>query len=215
MIYICEPAILSILVSTIEAYPSKYLGKKKPKGTASEGEAIGLLFGQRFAKRGESRFNVEIAVPMQIVMKKDSESVSWNDRHFNRIRDTLTLFPNLDFLGTYHSHPFQEGESVQVKHAAASKDDVESAQQIWASWFEGMNENEEVRTGERLVELVVAINAQKHMISKEGKSEDYWLQGYCSTFRYIIAGYYSDDNGLTHCDRIVCPTARLNNTDFD
>ncbi|HPX60205.1 MAG TPA: hypothetical protein PLN25_00350 [Deltaproteobacteria bacterium] len=45
-----EKAFMGIMLAAVEAYPSKYCGSRRPKGSTPEGDVHGLLFGQQIQK---------------------------------------------------------------------------------------------------------------------------------------------------------------------
>lgn len=70
IVHVQEHAFQAMLISSIETFPSSYLppepGKSKPrKNKLHDGEAMGLLFGQRVVKGEHLVFNVSLAVTMQ------------------------------------------------------------------------------------------------------------------------------------------------------
>lgn len=45
-----DKAFMAVLLSAVEAFPSRYSGGRRPNGSSHEGEVHGLLFGQRIIK---------------------------------------------------------------------------------------------------------------------------------------------------------------------
>ena len=75
-VHIAETAFMSILVTAIESFPSKYVGKRQLSKSLPEGEVYGLLFGQRINKKDDVIYHVTIAIPMQMLLEKKVDQVS-------------------------------------------------------------------------------------------------------------------------------------------
>lgn len=101
IVHLAETAFISILVSSIESFPSKFKGSKKPKCVLHEGEVYGLLFGQRIEKNSDKIFNATIAIPMQMIESRSPDEVTPSIRHFERIKTVLSSYPMFQFLGTF------------------------------------------------------------------------------------------------------------------
>ncbi|MBM4270870.1 MAG: hypothetical protein FJ139_01730 [Deltaproteobacteria bacterium] len=191
-------AFISILISAIESFPSKYKGSRKPKGTTSEGECYGLLFGQRINKNSNKAFNVTIAIPMQIIESRTHDQVTPSIKHFDRIKSVLESYPMFQFLGTFHSHPYPKNKFTGIKSIDASKTDKKSA----------LEDAEEL--GGELVEIIISMT---HLKSRSTRSEPdvRWpiTQNYCGNYKYAIAAYCTNtpDQELELVDNLICPLA--------
>lgn len=79
--HINDYAFQSVLISSIETFPSEYINtknetyksNKKKKFSRCEGEAFGLLFGQRVISKKDFIFNVTLAVPMQTTVHEEDQ----------------------------------------------------------------------------------------------------------------------------------------------
>jgi hypothetical protein len=109
-VHIEEKAFLAMFLASAEAYPSRFRHDmhRRPNGTLPEGEAYGLLFGQKIFKDDDEMFKVTLAVPSQIVMNRHADGIEVHGVHFYRILELAEIFPAYQFLGTYHSHPYLE-----------------------------------------------------------------------------------------------------------
>lgn len=127
-VHIEEKAFMGILLATVEAFPSRFYGERKPKGATTEGEVQGLLFGQRIIRNDDIIvFNVTLAVPNQIVIERTGDTVSVAAVHIDRIKEITELFPTYDFLGFFHSHPYRKSEFHRVSSVEPSDDDMTSS----------------------------------------------------------------------------------------
>ena len=220
IVHVSDYAFQSLLISSIETFPSDYIrvraGAAKPrkgkKTSRHEGEAFGLLFGQRLLKKREDLiFNVTLAVPMQAAVHK-KDSVSFSPPHFHRIREVTESFPYLELLGTFHSHPYLKDDYNGKPTSEFSDGDELSALAI------------AVEYGDELLEVVLGITALDNHSSRQAKAEGETIQSYCGRFKYSLSTYctvcaVSDDEEeeeddaddtelcLMPVDRLICPLA--------
>ena len=122
VVYLTDTAFISILLSAIQSFPWKYEreGRRKPKNVPPEGEAYGLLFGQRIETSRKRIFNVNIAVPMRILETGSEHEVTPPITHFGRIKTVLDSYPMFQYLGTYHSHPCSKDKTKGFYYSAHS-----------------------------------------------------------------------------------------------
>ena len=183
-----DAAFQSLLISSIETFPSDYIrarGKNRPpadkprKGkqiSKHEGEAFGLLFGQRLIKKDDWIFNVTLAVPMQAAVHK-KDRVSFSPPHFQRIREVTESFPSLEFLGTFHSHPYPKDDYNGRPTSDFSEGDELSALAI------------AVEYGDELLEVILGITALDNHSTRQAKAEGENIQSYCGRFKYSLSAY--------------------------
>lgn len=123
-----DKAFMAILLSAVEAFPSKYSGGRRPNGSTPGGEVHGLLFGQRIMRDAETTvYNVTLAVSNQIVLERTGDGVSVSTVHIDRIREVTELFPTYSLLGFFHSHPWPKDEFHKVNCVEPSETDMENA----------------------------------------------------------------------------------------
>lgn len=91
-IFLSPTAFLSISVAAVEVYPK---------------ETVGVLAGVR----GVGRLWIEYAVPIQTATR-DEDSVSWKRKVEDRIKDFMTGSTNLEIVGSFHSHPWDERKNL-------------------------------------------------------------------------------------------------------
>lgn len=179
-----DEAFQTLLIAGIETYPTGYLpaepGKRKRrkpgKTQPNEGEAMGLLFGQRILKGDDFVFNISLAVPMQTAVRT-KDMVIFSDRHFNRMRDVVEAFPALEFLGSFHSHPWKPPHYRTRKAAAPSGADAASALAIAESY------------GDEVLEVILGITTSERPRRDQGYAAGGFVESRCGRFRYGLAAY--------------------------
>lgn len=169
-----------MLIASIETFPSSYLPpepgqSRRRKDKPHDGEAMGLLFGQRVYKGDYQVFNVGLAVTMQAT-ERDADEVSYSDVHFERIREVTESFPHLEFLGTFHSHPWKK-EEFDGSATDPSEADEESAMQAAAEY------------GEELLEIIVGITALSRNSYRDAKLEGHSIESFCGRYKYRLSAY--------------------------
>lgn len=134
-----DKAFMAILLSAVEAFPSRYSGGRRPNGSTPEGEVHGLLFGQRIMRDAETTvYNVTLAVSNQIVLERTGDGVSVSTVHIDRIREVTELFPTYSLLGFFHSHPWPKDEFHKVNCVEPSDTDMENAVDVAEAEFDDM-----------------------------------------------------------------------------
>jgi hypothetical protein len=197
IVHIAETAYLSILVSAIEAFPSKYEGKKKPRDSFQEGEVYGLLFGQRITKNSNIVYHATIATPMQILSDRTPGTASPSARHLERIKSVIQAYPMYQFLGTFHSHPYRKDEYKGVESSDFSPGDERTAIQDASS------------LGTEIIEVIIGLTYLVKSVNKEPESRWPCIQNYCGNYKYSLTAYYTntDDKKLSIVDNLICPFA--------
>ena len=185
IVHLGDYAFQSLLISSIETFPSEYLragteAAKPRKGkriSKHEGESFGLLFGQRMMKKeGDLVFNVTLAVPMQAAMHQN-DMVTFSPPHFRRIREVTESFPYLEFLGTFHSHPYPKDDYNGKPTSEFSRGDENSALHIAKDY------------GDELLEVILGITALDRHSYRQAKSEGETIQSYCGRFKYSLSAF--------------------------
>lgn len=198
IVHLAETAFISILVASIESFPSTFKGRKKPKSVLNEGEVYGLLFGQRIAKKNDTIWNAAIAIPMQMLESRSLDDVTPSLRHLERIKSVLESYPMFQFLGTFHSHPYSKEEFNGMKSIDASNSDKESA----------LEDAKEL--GEEIIEIIISITHLK-AAPKRKEPDVRWsiTQNYCGNYKYSIAAYCTNTplQELELVDNFICPLA--------
>jgi hypothetical protein len=198
IVHISESAFLSILFSTIESYPSKFQGGRKPKGTFPEGEVYGLLFGQKMDKNNNAIYNINIAIPMQILEIKSSNEITPSIKHFDRIKSVVETYPMFQFLGTFHSHPEKLNDFREKTSAIYSEVDEKSAIE------------DSIIYKQELLEIIIAVTYLKKVLkTKKPKYCENMIINYLKNYKYIIAAYVtnSKENEFNCVDNLICPMA--------
>ncbi len=204
LVYLSDAAFLSILASSIESYPSKYGGKRevgspffKLRFRFPEGEVFGLLFGQRVLKNNLIVHTVQFTIPMHVLEIKTPTSVEPSSRHYERIREVLEAYPMIQYLGTYHSHPYHKSDYKRKTSASLSEDDINSA----------LDEAKELR--EDILEMVIGLTRLDKTIRIDPKIGPFFLESYCGTYKYTLSAYSTriEENTVKPVTHLICPLA--------
>ena len=197
-----EKSFMGILLAAVEAYPSKYYGSRKPKGSSPEGEVHGLLFGQRIMKDAQTIiFNVTLAVANQIVLERSGDGVSVSFVHIDRIREVTELFPTYSLLGFFHSHPYPKGEFRKTGSVEPSDDDIKDALLCTKS------------EGEDMIDLILGITRQESRSSATPSfPQPHMIHSCCGVYKYTLACCSAwknkgEDYLYQPVDNLICPTA--------
>lgn len=199
-VHIEEKAFMTMFLASAEAYPSRFRPDmhRRPKGTLPEGEAYGLLFGQKILKHDDEIFNVTLAVPSQIVMNRDADGIEVHGVHFYRILELAETFPAYQFLGIYHSHPYLEEDFDKVFSVKPSASDKQTS----------METADEVEKS--IIDVIVGLSClkQKAVMQPEMVALNV-IHNCCSDYLYSLGCSKSDFNTKLYApvDRLLCPTA--------
>lgn len=200
LVHIEEKAFMAMFLAAAEAYPSRFRPDmhRRPNGTLPEGEAYGLLFGQKISKGDAEIFNVTLAVPSQIIMKRDADGVEVHGVHFYRILELAEIFPAYQFLGTYHSHPYLEGDFNKQDSVYPSDSDRQTS-------LETCDE-----IGKSIIDVIFGITClkEKSRLQPEFVAQNI-IHGCCSDYLYSIGCCWSDYTTKAYApvDRLLCQAA--------
>lgn len=209
-VVIQEKAFMGIFLAAVEAFPSRFYGKRKPNNSTPEGEVHGLLFGQRIARNdGATVFNVTLAVPNQMVIERAAGGVSVATMHINRIREVVELFPAYSLLGFFHSHPYPATEFKKCGSVEPSDIDKSNALD-----FAKQEEGE-------LLDLIFSITRlQRRSWTQPHFPKSHMIHACCGAYKYTLAcnsaGTSEDQEGYGAVDNLICTTAAgLQHVDFN
>lgn len=182
IVHIQNSALQAMLISCIETFPNSYIpaekGQRKrgKKDDKHDGESLGLLFGQRMLRNNDFMvYNVTLAVTMQSTERTHS-SVSWSDVRFKRIKEITQTFPDLEFLGCFHSHPWLM-EDFKTQATEPSDADVRSA------CMSALDHGEDV------IEVILGLTAMKNYSYRDAKLDGHSIDSYCGKFKYRLSAY--------------------------
>lgn len=218
IVQIQDHAFQAMLISSIETYPSSYIpqeiGKpKRLKNKSHEGESMGLLFGQRLIKGEHLVFNVSLAVTMQAT-DRAANCVNYSRFHYERIREITESFPNLEFLGGFHSHPWLKEDYDQSATQPSEEDEVTAVEAA-------------CEYGNELLEVILGITALSRNSNRNAKAFEHSIDSYCGRYKYKLSAYctvgtVTDDDceeietannlknaetALWPIDQLICPLA--------
>ena len=127
VVRISENALISLVLSSLEAYSVKKKDIKEKGRPKSRIEVYGSLFGHEILmKNREILYQVEMAHTDTTAEQRRS-SVDENKEAISLKADVITSFwPHLIYLGDFHSHPFKTTQEVRKdKKYFMSEDDRE------------------------------------------------------------------------------------------
>lgn len=219
--HIQDNAFQSMLIACIETFPTNYQAHeavtgKKLKNKRHDGESMGLLFGQRIIKGENLVFNICLAVTMQAT-QRDPSGVQYSRFHFERIRAITESFPNLEFLGAFHSHPWFKSDFGNTATNPSEEDEqtaLKAAQEY----------------GDELLELILGLTYLSRSNYRQAKINGHSIDSYCGQYKYRISAYctagaveedddsvlfdeqssdpiFDDVCGLFQVDQLICPLA--------
>lgn len=204
VVRISENALMSLVLSSLEAYSVKKKDIKEKGRPKSRIEVYGSLFGHEIIMKNKTiLYHVEMANTDTTAEQRRS-SVDVNREAISLKADIVTSFwPHLIYLGDFHSHPFKNTKVVlDNKMYFMSENDRE--------W---LNDNFWKQKGYR-VGLVITIAAMEKAGRKasacvasncvEATLGNYrmWLAAYCA---YSQKGEYKYTNDNDVCVTLDCP----------
>lgn len=172
IIRISENAIINMCLSGLEAYCVLH-----KNGTSKNNmlEIYGQLWGHEVTlPNGKTLYCVEmLSIDTSAIMKKDS--VEPYDDALQIKRDVLTSFwPQFDYLGDFHTHPYKNYESVmEDKLYKFSEQDINSIEKYSADWTKY-----NYRVG-----IVLTIAGMQ----KKGSKQSEWIDS--STIQFTLGNY--------------------------
>lgn len=198
VVRVSENALISLVLSSLEAYSVKKKDIKEKGRPKSRIEVYGSLFGHEvIMKNKEILYQVEMAHTDTTAEQRRS-SVDENKEAISLKADVITSFwPHLIYLGDFHSHPFKNTKEVRNnKMYFMSQDDRE--------W---LKDNFWKQKGYR-VGLIMTLAAME----KAGRKANDWVATNCveatlGNYRMWLSAYcaysqkgeyqYTNDNDAT------------------
>lgn len=153
IVRISELAQASLVLSALEAYAIEHLRNKKEE--KNKLETHGTLFGyETYSYSKEIVYQIEL-VSTDTSTRQWQNKVRWSRSARDLKQDFITSFyPNFDYLGTFHTHPYDHYKSVpRGDHGSYfSKGDLRSFHK---------NKEYHERVGSRVFILVTVAGMQK------------------------------------------------------
>lgn len=130
---VSEEAVMQMILSGLEAYSVLHEGKKKRQKRI---ETAGLLWGNEIQKEKKVLYNIT-TVSIDTSAKRAAGSVTQNENALKIKKDIMdSFFPQHDFLGDFHTHPYHDYAKVTKKSYAFSKDDINDIETNSEYWDE-------------------------------------------------------------------------------
>lgn len=171
VVRLSESALIQLCLSAMEAYSVSHLRK----GRRVQLETYGLLWGhEALLPDGRTLYAIEMA-SVDTSARMEHSSVHRSEHALELKRDLMTSFwPQLEFLGDFHSHPYPQGTNVVgerlYEFSAEDRTDIEENSGFWQ------------RHGYR-IGLVITLTALKRSSSRLDK----WLNR--STLEFTLGNY--------------------------
>lgn len=197
-----EKAFMSLILSAIESFPTKYSGSRRPAGAPQEGEVSGLLFGQRtITSPGVSVINVTLALPSTMFENRTKRSITTWQHNEDKILKAASRFPSYKFLGGYHSHLCNLKSFSKVKSILPSGADKSAIEDKVLSHRSDM------------IEVILGLTYLQRRVNKPAERiAENIISSRFGNYKYSLAAYYSrytDGNAteVTDVDSLICKTA--------
>jgi hypothetical protein len=216
VVRVSENALISLVLSSLEAYSVKKKDIKEKGRPKSRIEVYGSLFGHEVVmKNKDILYHIEMAHTDTTAEQRRS-SVDENKEAISLKADVITSFwPHLVYLGDFHSHPFKSTKEVSDSKLYFMSDDDRG-------W---LNNSFWKQKGYR-VGLVVTIAAMEKAGTKgtarvanncvEATLGNYrmWLAAYCAFSRKGEYCYTEDNDIAVTLDCPALTGLRLQHADF-
>ncbi|HYF76068.1 MAG TPA: hypothetical protein VD973_02960 [Symbiobacteriaceae bacterium] len=170
VIRIEEPALIQLCLAGLEAYSVAHLRE----GPRIQLETYGTLWGHKVdLPDGRPLYSVQMATT-DTSARMARSSVETAEGSLELKRDLMTSFwPQLEFLGDFHTHPYRHPEEVgpeQYSFSKGDREDIEDRSDFW------------LRHGYR-VGLVLTIAQLKRASSRDHR----WLEE--NTIEFTLGNY--------------------------
>lgn len=138
LVMLSENALISLLLSSLEAYA---IEKKGFRGKHKKHlETYGSIYGQHIElEDGRTLLRIEIA-ETDTTARQTTCSVQYSEEAISLKRSVLASFwPHLDYLGDFHSHPYETLREVRdLKGYYLSDGDRANLEDNWDSFFKDL-----------------------------------------------------------------------------
>lgn len=206
IIRIGENALIQMCLNSLEAYS---IAHKKGKRLQKNLETLGLLWGHELElSNKKTLYCVELAT-IDTSAERNHDSCELNDDSLELKRNVLSSFwPQYDFLGDFHTHPYQNYLDVpKEKLYSFSKEDYESIENRTEFW-----EPKNYRVGLVLTIAQMTKRSSKGFRRYNSSTLEFtlgnyrvWLKGYVAYMaeKRIKLTEHDDDKVLLECPALT------------
>jgi transcriptional antiterminator Rof (Rho-off) len=206
IVRISENALISLILNALEAYCINH--KNINTHDNIKLETFGNLFGYEMKLTdGKVVYQIEIANTDTSAKQKNS-SVSYNREAISLKIDTITSFwPHLDYLGEFHSHPYdshKEAKDIKGYYLSDNdRNDLTSNSEFWGKYRHRVGLlitiGPMLRSSSRETQWV---NTNMNCVELNLGNFKIWLTAYCSYQKREKMFFTKDNDDLVTLD---CP----------
>lgn len=189
---ISDGAFLSILTSSVEAYPSSYMGNGNLR--TDEGEVMGFLYGHVEEDETSCTYHVIGTSVVHSYLSQGESFCSVSVEVINKVRNIAGAIPGIECIGRFHSHPYPYSEFKTGLCSRWSGTDFEDTMASITEYSAPP------------LELIFALSYLNKAKKKAPVFKPSWIVSYCKRFKFVLrafavnAEYMSlDDVDALHC----------------
>lgn len=197
VVRLSENALCALLMSGVEAYAEKNMNLARPRNRL---EIHGLLFGnETWLKEGTRILHVEM-INVTTTSKQTCNSVSYSLNSIALKADiTQSLFPQLSFLGDFHTHPCRHYTEVLKKKmfyfSPQDRKNLDDMQEIWRSLNYRVGLAVAISYIKKFREVaVIYADSEKNTLQIDIGNFRVWISAYIAEINDDMILEYSSDN---------------------
>jgi len=184
-----DGALISMLTSSVEVYPSQYVGDAPLLG--QEGEVFGNLFGTVEEDDDCITYEVLGTSVTQTYLIRTEEACCPSSHHLMKIRQIADSIPGLTCLGRFHSHPYPSSQFTTLWNSHWSPQD-------YISTFASVREYRVPP-----LEMIFALAALQSEKKRQPVIKPSYIVSYCKNFKFVLRSFIFDVNKRTLDDVAV------------
>lgn len=207
VVRLSESSLVSLILNALEAYCIRHRGVSTRDNVKLE--TFGNLFGyETLLADGQIIFQIEL-VNTDTSAKRQTGSVSYNtDAIALKIATVTSFWPHLDYLGEFHSHPYDTYKQAQdakgYYFSSCDRKDLAKNSEFWNSCRHRVGMLVTIgsmgRSGTRETQWV---NSNHSCVELNLGNFKIWLTAYCSYTERGQLFYTKDNDDLVTLD---CPS---------
>ncbi len=194
-VHVHDGAFLSMLTSSVEVYPTQYLGGEA--GRFQEGEVCGNLFGTVEEDDVAITYNVIGTSVVQSYEIRDEGCCLPSSVHTQRIREIAGGIPGIMCIGRFHSHPYESRDFRTLYYSHWSPSDYRSTL--------GQLQDYDAPP----LEIICALASLHSRKRRNASVKQSLIAAYCNNYKFVLRAFAFDCSSymLTDVSHIRCPLA--------
>lgn len=194
-VHVHDGAFLSMLTSSVEVYPTQYLGGEKSQ--FQEGEVCGNLFGTVQEDENAITYDVLGTSVVQSYVIREEGCCQPSAVHRDRMREIAGGIPGIMCIGRFHSHPYESRDFRTLYYSHWSPGDYRSTL--------GQLDCYDVPPLEIICALA-SLNSRKRRAASVKPS---YIVSYCNNFKFVLRAFAFECSSYMMRDvsEIRCPLA--------